>query len=97
MFDQKYVAQGRVQPPKKCYISPHVRFGPAHPYFYQWNKCSSDFTNDSFLVFIAFLESVPACMEMGLINYISGVNNFNSVWSDNTKNYFVERLAKKQK
>ena len=36
-------------------------------YFYQLNKSSSDLTN-SFLVFIAFLESVPTFMEMGLID-----------------------------
>ena len=30
MFDQKYVAQWHVQPPKTmCYISPRVIFGPA--------------------------------------------------------------------
>ena len=36
-------------------------------YFYQLNKSSSDLTNYSFLVRIAFLEIVPTFMEMGFV------------------------------
>ena len=36
-------------------------------YFYQLNKSSSDLNKLQFLVFIAFLESLPTFMEIGFV------------------------------